>query len=147
VVFVAPLVQNTKRTGIALSLMLVWMGFWFYLFSLTDNLILAVITLFMVSIAPPTIITTSNGLLQVLSPPAMRARLLSLFVMVSFGMQPIAAFIIGHIADSFGVSVSISIYAVGLIIGGILMVLRPGLRAWNMIAPPATSAAAPAEVV
>lgn len=147
VVFVAPLVQNTKRTGIVLSLMLVWMGFWFYLFSLTDNLILAVITLFMVSIAPPTIITTSNGLLQVLSPPAMRARLLSLFVMVSFGMQPIAAFIIGHIADSFGVSVSISIYAVGLIIGGILMVLRPGLRAWNMIAPPATSAAAPAEVV
>ncbi|MBZ0284473.1 MAG: MFS transporter [Anaerolineae bacterium] len=148
VVLLAPLVQNTRRTGIALCLLLIWMGFWLYLFSLTDNLVVAVITMFLVSIAPPTIITTSNGLLQVLSPPAMRARLLSLFVMVSFGMQPFAALIVGNMADRFGVATAIAVNAIGLVIGGILMMLRPGLRAWKMKTQPSESlVTAPAEVI
>lgn len=147
VLFVAPLVQNTRRTGIALSIMLIWMGVWFYLFSLTTNLGLAAITMFFSSITPPTVITTANGFLQVSSPPAMRARLLSLFVMVSFGIQPFAALIVGNMADHFGVSTAIALNAVGLVIGGILMVLRPGLRAWETDEIPSPAAPISVEVI
>lgn len=128
---VAPLVQAMKRTGMILSIALVWMGFWFLGFAAAITIPAAFFTLFMVSIAPPVIIPTANGLIQIMSPPSMRARILSIFVMVSFGMQPVAAVVIGYSADQFGLPATIAMNAVALIICGVIMVLRPVLRSWD----------------
>jgi MFS family permease len=131
VTFLTPVVQSMRRTGLLLSLSTIWMGFWFFMFSTTSNLIVAMFFMFMASLAPPTIMTTCNGLLQIMSPPLMRARLLSLFVMVSFGMQPVAALLVGYSGDHLGIDTTIAINGVGMILGGAFMLLRPRLRTWE----------------
>jgi MFS family permease len=134
VTFITPVIQSMRRTGLLLSASTVWMGIWFFLFATTNNVIVAMIFMFMASLAPPTIMTTCNGLIQIMSPPMMRARLLSLFVMVSFGMQPLAALMVGFSGDHFGIGTTIAINSVAMVIGGIFMFLRPKLRTWESIA-------------
>jgi MFS family permease len=136
VTFVAPVVQSLKRTGVALSSLLMWMGFWFVIFGATNNLAVAVFALFMCSIAPPAIMTTTNGMSQLMSPPAMRGRIISIAVTVSFGMQPVAAYMIGRLADVLGIGTAIDMYAISLMIGGALMLARPALRTWEFNARP-----------
>ncbi len=120
VTFLSPILQSMRRTGMLLSAAIIWMGFWFFLFGTTDNVLVAMFFMFMASLAPPTIITTCNGLIQVMSPTLMRARLLSLFVMVSFGMSPLAAILVGFSADRLGIDTT--------------MLLRPKLRTWESVA-------------
>ncbi len=131
VTFITPIVQSLRRTGLVLSLAIIWMGFWFFLFSTSTSVPVSMFFMFMASFAPPTIMTTCNGLFQIMSPETMRARLLSLFVMVSFGMQPFAAILVGVNGDHFGIATSIVINAVALVIGGAVMLLRPSLRNWE----------------
>jgi MFS family permease len=84
----------------------------------------------------PAVMTTVNGLLQVLAPPRMRGRLLSAYIIVSFGIQPVAALVIGFIASSFGTANAILFNGVAMIVGGLLMLtLRTELRGWEAPRP------------
>lgn len=140
VIFVVPLAQAQKRSGIVLSAATIWLGLWLLLFSTSNWLPLSLIALFFGSIGAPTVLTMVLGLTQVMSPPTMRARLLSLFTMISFGMQPIAALAVGYSAEHFGVQTAIEINALCLILGAILMLIfRSELRRWEFnIAPTQT---------
>ncbi|MBL8153350.1 MAG: MFS transporter [Anaerolineae bacterium] len=136
VVIVIPIYQSLKRSGLAFTAATLWMGFWLLVFGLSRSLPLSVISLFLGSMGAPTVIATALGLLQVMSPPEMRARLLSLFTMISFGLQTVAVLVVGAMAENLGIATAIEINAVLLMIGAALMfLLRKGLREWQLTTP------------
>jgi MFS family permease len=138
---VAPLAQTAHRIGRTLGLAVIWVGLWWIAVSLSRALPLTILCIFLVSLAMPTIMTTVNGLLQVMAPPKMRGRLLSAYIIVSFGVQPIAALIIGAFAAQFGIAGAITIDGVAIVLGAVsILALRPELRNWVAPQPSAQSA-------
>lgn len=132
-VFIAPIAQAQPRTGMIIGVSVVWMGFWFVLLAMTRWLPLSILTMFLGSMGAPMVIATALGLIQVIAPPDMRARLLSLFTTVSFGMQPIASLLIGFSADSFGAPTAILVNGALLVSAGLLLLwLRDGLWRWEV---------------
>ncbi len=133
---VAPLVQSVRHVGRALALAVMWAGTWYIAVSLSRSVPLSMVCIFILSLAMPAVMTTVNGLLQVLAPPRMRGRLLSAYIIVSFGIQPVAALVIGFIASSFGTANAILFNGVAMIVGGLLMLtLRTELRGWEAPRP------------
>lgn len=138
VLFVLPLIQTTKRTGLALAASAAWMGFWIFATSQTRSLPLAMIGIGLGSIGAPAVIATSLGITQLMAPPDMRARLVSLFIMVSFGMQPIASLYVGYTAQYFGVPMTIMFNGILLFSGALLvLLLRAPMRTWSALPQPA----------
>jgi predicted MFS family arabinose efflux permease len=130
--FLAPLTQATRRTGLVLGGIIGWVGLWLFIFSRVDWLPLALVCLFFVSTGIPAVLTTTMGLMQVLAPTEMRARLTSLFFTLTFGMQPVASLLAGYTADSLTTSTAIEVNGLLLMAGAILiMVVRPALRRWE----------------
>jgi MFS family permease len=128
---VAPLAQTTRRIGRTLELAVIWVGLWWIAVSFSKTLPVAMACIFLVSIAMPTVMTTVNGLLQVMAPPKMRGRLLSAFIIVSFGIQPIAALVLGFFASRLGIANAILIDGIAIVIGALaILTLRPELRSW-----------------
>jgi hypothetical protein len=85
------------------------------------------VSFFLASVAFPAVYATALGLVQVTVSPEMRARLLSLFVTVSFGTQPIASLLTGLSAEFLGTALAIEANGALLLCGPILIALRPGL--------------------
>src|SRR5207244_2033114 len=137
----APLDQRARRTGSMLAANVVWSGVWLVLFSFTRTFVYAAVAIFFVSLTIPVVLTTANGLLQILAPPDMRGRVLSIFLMISFGAQPIAAILIGVAADRFTPMGAVLLNgALMVVAAGVLVALRSGLLFWW--ARPARPAAA-----
>ena len=127
-----PLAQRARRTGSMLAANVVWSGVWLVLFSFTRTFVFTAVTIFFVSMTIPVVLTTANGLLQILAPPDMRGRLLSLYLMISFGAQPIAALLIGIAADAFTPMGAILLNGVLMIVAAAaLLGLRSGLLSWE----------------
>ena len=81
-------------------------------------------------------IATSLGMAQVMAPLEMRARLISLLTMVSFGMQPLAALLIGFSAENLGTALAIRLNGLMLIlVVGLVLVWRVDLRQWEFSRP------------
>lgn len=133
VVFIVPLAQAYRRSGFVLSGAAIWAGVWLFLFANSEWLVVSLVCLFFGSMGGPTIMTTAMGLIQVMAPNDMRGRLGSLFWMVSFGMQPIAAFLIGQSAHLLGIRTAIIINALLLMsASATLLLMRAGLRRWDV---------------
>jgi len=74
----------------------------------------------------------------------MRGRLLSIYLMISFGAQPIAALLIGIAADAFTPMGAILLNGVLMIVAaGALVGLRSGLLSWEARATIAGASAGP----
>lgn len=131
-IILTPLAQGVRRTGLVLAGATLWTAAWLLLFASTASFPLAATAVFFTSLTIPVVLTTANGLMQVLAPPDMRARLLSTLLMVSFGVQPLAAVVTGLDADLLGTQKAVAINGGLLLLGALLMLLiRPGLRAWE----------------
>jgi MFS family permease len=132
VLIVIPILQSLRRMGFALCLSLAWVGAWLLVFSAARTLFLSSLALLLGSIGAPTVLATTLGLVQFMSPLEMRSRIMGLFTMVIFGLQTFAILIVGFIANQFGVAVATQINSI-LLVGsaGLLLVLRPGLRRWE----------------
>jgi len=131
--FVVPIAQTIRRTGAVVGTAVVWMGVWAIIFSTTTWLPLSVVSMFFVSLGAPAVFTMVNGLLQFLAPPEMRARLLSLLLMVSFGLQPFASLLIGYSAELLSTPVAIEINGVLLLTSaGAMFALRSKLLRWEV---------------
>jgi hypothetical protein len=138
VVFIVPYAQALRRAGLVVGSAVLWMGFWFIVFSQSTWLPLSLATVFLLSLGAPTVFTMALGLLQLMAPADMRARLLSLFVMVSFGLQPIASMWIGYSAQLLGPQTAILLNGLLLFAGAALMLLGRGeLRSWRLSPQPA----------
>ncbi|HEY3364060.1 MAG TPA: MFS transporter [Symbiobacteriaceae bacterium] len=131
-ILLIPLVQRVRLTGVVLTAGLVWPGFWFTVFSFSTYVPLSAVCLFFASLGIPIIMTTANGLIQSMAPPNMRARLISTWIMISFGMQPVAALLVGYGAHYLGAPGMVRINGLTMITGSVLMLLlRQGLRGWE----------------
>ncbi|MEO8396797.1 MAG: MFS transporter, partial [Chloroflexota bacterium] len=145
VLIVIPVLQSLRRMGLALAFSLIWIGAWLLVFSTVRILSLSALALLLGSIGAPTVLATTLGLVQFMSPLEMRSRIMGLFTMIIFGLQTFAILIVGLIANSFGVATATQINSVLLIIGtGLLLVLRPELRRWE---PNKPAAVTPVEAV
>ncbi|HNB42003.1 MAG TPA: MFS transporter, partial [Anaerolineales bacterium] len=131
--FLLPLSQQAKRIGRIVGGAAVWMGTFYLLLSRSTYLPLSMLSIFLVSLGAPLVLTTGLGVMQLMAPGDMRARIISLFTMVSFGLQPLSSLIIGYAAETFGTQTIIMINAACLTLGGILMLmLRKGLIQWEL---------------
>ena len=132
-VVLLPLSQAARYTGCVVAGAVLWMGAWFTVLSFVQWLSLQLVSMFDISLGAPVVMTMALGLIRVLAPPGMRARLLCIFTILSFGMQPFAALLIGYNADALGTALAIRINGVILICAALLMLLlRPDLRAWQL---------------
>ena len=131
--FLIPLSQNSKRVGRIVGGAAVWMGTFYFLLSRSTFLPLSMLSIFLVSLGAPLVLTTGLGVMQLMAPGDMRARIISLFTMVSFGLQPVSSLFIGYAAEFVGAQTIILIYAICLAVGAILMLsLRKGLLQWEL---------------
>src|SRR5258707_15735595 len=92
--------------------------------------LVSLVALFLSGLAGPPVFTTVMGLLQFSTPPEMRARVMGLFLMVSFGLQPIAALWIGWTAEPehLGIQRAILLNAAMLLSAAFIMLYRTSLR-------------------
>jgi len=131
--FLVPIANTIRRAGMVIWGAVVWVGVWFVVFSLERTLELSALSLFFVSLGTPVVITIGMGLLQVLAPPEMRARLFSFFLMVAFGLQPFASLLIGYSAEHLGTPTAIQINGLLLVVGAaLILAFRPKLRRWEV---------------
>lgn len=128
-----PLSQAAKRIGRIVAGAAAWMGIFFFLLSRSTLLSLSMAAIFCISLGAPLVLTTGLGVMQMMSPGNMRARIISLFTMLTFGLQPISSIIIGYSAEHLGTQNTITVSAISLIIGaGLMFFLRGGLSQWEL---------------
>jgi len=140
--FLLPLSQAAKRIGLIITAAAAWMGTFFLLLSQSTWIPLSMISIFFISLGAPLVLTTGLGVMQLMAPGDMRARIISLFTMLTFGLQPISSIFIGYSAETFGTQNVIMFNALCLISGAVLMFFfRKGLRQWELqpIVPPIIS--------
>jgi len=131
--FLLPLSQAAKRIGVIVAFAAAWMGSFYLVLSQSSWLPLSMATIFCVSLGAPLVLTTSLGVLQLMAPDAMRARIISLFTMITFGLQPLASIFIGYSAELVSTKVAILVNSLCLLTGAALMfTLRRGLRQWEI---------------
>lgn len=117
---VLPFVQRIKRSCIAIGGAVIWSGCWYFLFSFSKDLHFSMLCQFMASLGATNVMTLSIGLAQELTPVQMRARIISAFMMIIFGLQPIASYLVGMGADMLGVKTM-------MVINGSLMITLTGV--------------------
>jgi hypothetical protein len=128
-----PLSQASKRVGRIVIGAAIWMSFFFLILSQSTWLPLSMAAIFCVSLGAPLVLTTGLGVLQMLAPTDMRARIISLFTMLTFGLQPLASLAIGYSAEFISTRTAILINALCLLAGATLMLFfRNGLRQWEL---------------
>jgi MFS family permease len=127
-VIVLPFVQKISRPCISIGGAVIWAGCWYVLFSFCSSLPLAMLCQFMASLGASNVITLSLGLAQELTPIHLRARILSTFMMIIFGLQPFAAWLVGISADKFGIHAVMMVNGSCMIIITTLLLTLPVLH-------------------
>jgi MFS family permease len=89
----------------------------------------------MTSLGAANVVTLSIGLAQEMTPPGMRARIVSVFLMIIFGLQPVASYLIGAGADRIGLQTMVLINGALMIIIPTLLLAVPRLRKYRKGAP------------
>ncbi|HEY4337489.1 MAG TPA: MFS transporter [Puia sp.] len=131
ILVVLPFLQQMKRSCIAIGGALIWSGAWYVAFSFTHTLWLAMVCQCMASLGAANVVTLSIGLAQEMTPPGMRARVLSVFLMIIFGLQPVASYLIGASADRIGLQAMILINGVFMMVIPVLLLTAPRLRKYR----------------
>jgi MFS family permease len=132
-IFLLPLSQAAKRIGMIVSAAAIWMGLSLFLLSQSLWLPLSMAAIFLISLGAPLVLTTGLGVMQIMSPGNMRARIISLFTMLTFGLQPISSIIVGYSAEYIGTQNTIMFAALALVVLSLLMFFfRNGLREWEL---------------
>jgi MFS family permease len=70
--------------------------------ALAPSLLLFGVALVVVGVAAQTFTTTANGVVQLATEPAMRGRVMAIFMAIAMGGTPLGAPIVGFVADTFG---------------------------------------------
>ena len=131
-VFVLPFVSRLKKPCIVIGSAVIWAGSWYCLFSFSRNLQLSMLCQFMASLGAANVLTLSIGLAQELTPPNMRASIISAFLMIVFGLQPLASFLVGKSADLFGLHETIFTNGISMIVLTSTLLMIPMLNRLKM---------------
>lgn len=143
--FVMPFVNQVKRMGLVLSGGLIWMGVWLVVLSRSTWFPFSVFAIFLAGFATTVVWVGSLGLIQVIPPSTMRARLLGMFSIVSFGVQPIAALLLGSLADRITPASAVLASSLTMTLFAAVTLAQPAWRKWQ-IPLETSSSASSAEV-
>jgi MFS family permease len=127
ILVVLPFFQRIKRSCVAIGGAVIWTGLWYFLFSFAATQPLAMLCQFMASLGAANVLTLSIGLAQELTPLHMRARIVSAFMMIIFGLQPVASFFVGKSADLIGISRMMRINGLFMVVLSVLLLVVPRL--------------------
>lgn len=90
------------------------------------------LVLIIVGLASQTMMTTANGAVQLSTPPALRGRVMAIFMAIFMGGTPIGAPIVGWVANEFGPRWSLGVGAasgiLAAIVGVVWLVRYQGIR-------------------
>ncbi len=119
--FVVPVAQSFKRNGLVMVIAFFWLAFWITIFAYSHSLPLSMLALGMANLGGPVIGNTAMALVQVMSPPVVRGRVIALYAAVSSGTQMLGALWIGWSAQDsvMGVTSAIQFNAVMLVVGAL----------------------------
>lgn len=132
-VAVLPAIRSISRVGILLAGAVAWVGGWFAVFALSASLPLSVASMVLMGLGGSVAVATGGGLLQVLAPPDMRARLQGLYATATYGLQPLGVLLLGFGADRVGATPAILADGCLVALGALLLLSgRPGLRTWSL---------------
>ena len=120
---------NARRTAPRLRTLLIAMtsvAVCTLLMALAPSYLLFALVLIPSGLASMTALTTSNSTVQVTSDPAMRGRVMALYMAINQGGAPIGAMIIGVMADHFGVRWALALASVVVLVAALIstMVVR-----------------------
>jgi MFS family permease len=136
VLVVAPQVQRIERAGMALSVALLWSGIWLIFTSFFTWAPLTIMGIFCYSLSIPVVLAGVGGLVQLLAPADMRARLLSVSSMLSTGAQPLGALLVGWLGNALGPLIAIRINGILMTIVALaLLLLHHEYRNWVVVRP------------
>lgn len=141
---VVPIAQRLARPGLVVGIALILTGFWMAIFAVSTNFYVAIATMAMASLVASVVITVPAGVMQLMTPPALWARVVSVRLMFSFGLVPIASLFVGFTAHYLGTSDAILLNSILMVVGAVgILLRRPALRQWLLsrpaAVPPATS--------
>lgn len=134
VLFVAPQVQRVQRAGMALTVALLWSGLWLVFTSFFTWAPLVILGIFLYSINIPVVLASVGALIQMLAPTDMRARLLSVSSMLSTGIQPLGALMVGWLGNALGPMAAIRVNGTLMAIVALsLLLLHRQFRNWVVV--------------
>ena len=135
-ILVLPFIQRFKRPGWIISAALFWTGLCYILAVFANSSWMWIVGAFFGSLSGPIIMTSSNGLIQQMAPPDMKARLITIWIMISFGMQPFGFLLVGYSGRLLGAAHAILFNGVALILGALaILLLRSGFVRWQPALP------------
>jgi MFS family permease len=138
IIFILPFFQRIKRSCVAIGSAVIWAGIWYVMFSFATIQPVAMLCQFMASLGAANVLTLSIGLAQELTPPYMRARIVSTFMMIIFGFQPVASYFVGKMADMIGISKMMRVNGIIMILLSAILLAIPALHKLKaIIASPA----------
>ena len=95
------------------------MGVGLIFFAQANHLIGSILTLTAIGVGQIFQMGASNTLLQTISAPAMRGRIMSFYTMAFMGMAPFGAFLSGSLASLFGLSATFILSGITCILSGL----------------------------
>lgn len=95
------------------------MGVGLIFFAQANHLIGSILTLTAIGVGQIFQMGASNTLLQTISDPAMRGRIMSFYTMAFMGMAPFGAFLSGSLASLFGLSATFILSGIACILSGV----------------------------
>jgi len=117
--------KSIQGSGGRIAWALVVLGGGLVLFGLSDRLVLSMVCLFVVGAGVITQLATSNTYLQLTAPPAMRGRVISLFMLSLIGMAPFGSLLAGAAARGIGTRTTV-------ILGGLICLAAGLITRWRL---------------
>jgi MFS family permease len=127
-VLVLPFLSRLKKPCISIGGAVIWAGCWYVLFSFSTSLGLSMFCQFMASLGAANVLTLSVGLAQELTPSIMRASIISTFMMMIFGLQPLASYLVGRAADLYGLHATILVNGLVMVVLAASLLMIPLLH-------------------
>ena len=91
------------------------------LFSLTTNMYLALVCLFLAGFGLLSFASMSNTIIQTLVKSEFRGRVMSIYILMFIGLTPLGNFQIGLISETFSTHIAIRIGAVVVLVAGLVI--------------------------
>jgi MFS family permease len=129
---IMPFLQGSRRPGMLLSGALVWMGSALALTAIFHTWPLQLLSMWALGLSTTVLFVTTLGLLQTIPPVPAHGALFGLFSASFYGSQPVAALGLAYLADRGSVRHTIQGSAVVEVVGGLLILLLPQWRTWDL---------------
>jgi MFS family permease len=121
--------RGTKGLGLWIAACAMGFGASLIAFSLSRSFLLSVLLMLPVGFTLMVEMASTNTLIQMMIPDALRGRVMSVYSMMFMGMAPFGALLAGSLAHQLGAPLTVALGGAGCLVAGLVFALRlPGWR-------------------